>query len=587
MLRCLNRLGGAALAGLAAILAVPAPARSPVQADDGAPMSPVGVTEARRFGPLELWIPVRWSWSEHSRWPHRFAAAVPAEGGALVQAVVLDIPAEAAGAAFAAQAEAAAAELLGGSGRIEPRPGTGDFPFAAEGRGTMLWGSLGPQATRVELKGAITGTGFAMVLAAWAEDAAPLAADASMQVMADLALAAPAGAGAPAGPVEPPPPSPPGSPAPDGTTGEPDVLFAGDLGAAWLPVSVAGGDFAAFATAAPGRLAVDVPAGHGWGKTGVRSIDPIFGREAAAGRTEALSFRFDPAATDAFVLALADRDGDDEWGTQLFRFAWSPLPEGGSVALLFVRQAEVWRMPVAVRAPDRIDLVLDPSGSAAILLPDGRRMEAALPALPPEGFRIHAIAHPANAEQPARMALTRIERLPPPDPAPAVAPWPDAQETAVLFDGRLGGLWAAHALWGGDVGRDARLDGRELEVVVPPGRASATAGLFSREPVIWLERLEPDGAVTLEARLNPARTGSFLIALTRPLSNWDPASPGVMVVWREGAEAANGTGEVHLLPDGLWHAVETGPTSPDRIALTIRPGEVEVAGLGPEPLTVP
>ncbi len=573
------------------------PARARATAGEGAPMSPAGVAEARSFGPLELWLPVLWTWSEHSRWPHRFAEAMPTGGGALVQVVVLDIPAEAAAAAFAAQARAAAAELLGG-GEVSQVPGTGDFPFAAEGRGTMRWGRLGPQPTAIALRGAMTGAGFAMALAAWAEDAAPLAADEAQQVLADLALAGQAisgtaGSAVAPPPVKPPPPAPPEAPATAGSAADPDLLFAGEPGPAWLPVGVAGGDFDAFAAAAPGRLQVEVPEGHGWGKTGVRSAGPVLGRDAVAGRPEALSIRFDPAATGSFVLALADRDGDDEWGAHLLRFAWMPLPEGGSKVFVDRRQSAVLQTAVGDLQPDQIVLILDPSGSATFVLPDGRRLETLLPSLPAEGMWLHAVAHSPAANQPARMALTEIRRLPAPAAAPTPAPWPDrgdkdgGDKPEVLFDGRLGRLWAPHALAGGDFGRDARLDAAGLTVSVPPGFGHATAGLYSREPVIWLERLAPDGAVTLEARLDPARTRSFLLALTRPLSSWDPAAPGLMLVWREGSADTPATGEVHLVGQGLQRSVETGPIPPDRLAVTFRPGSVEVEGLGPDALVLP
>ena len=86
-------------------------------------------------------------------------------------------------------------------------------------------------------------------------------------------------------------------------TAEPGLqpLFAGSL-EGWLPLETDGGDFKAFARLANGALIVDVPANSNWGKTGIRSKEPMVRFDRAAPAEAQLTFRFDPQRTTSFVV---------------------------------------------------------------------------------------------------------------------------------------------------------------------------------------------------------------------------------------------------------------------------------------------
>ncbi len=556
-------------------------AGQPQPASDFEPMSPVGVLGFRQFGPLDLGIPLAWTWTKHATLPHRFAEAVDPEGGGLLQAGLLDVPAESAASVFDAYVAATAATLLDGSGMFKPMRGDDLFPYQAEGRGRMRWGSGGMQDTTLALRGAMTEEGLALVLVAWTDALDPLAMDDARSVLDSIALA---GRAPPADAADADDDRPTQVAVADP---DPAILFDGTLDSGWVPISVAGGNFDAFARPAPGLLAVDVPAGQSWGKTGIRSADPVIG---ASTGPEGLLFRLDPTQTDSFVIALADSAGDDEWGSHVLRLQWAPRAEGGAVAVMFHRQREIWRQDFPdITAPEEIRLTLDPAGAAAFIMPDGIRMEARLDTPPAEGFRLHVIAQPADANLPARLALRGIERIDDMDPAATAPIWPSRPDELVLFDGSLGRAWMPVSIAGGNFAQDATVGPNGLRVAIPPWRGWAAAGIHSVQPAVWLDDFRDGDEIVIEAEIDPAATGSFVLALSASGGSGYPYEAQVPNLAVQRIAATGDTParyEVHLNPhrDGDFWQAPAPAEPPSRITIRLRPGEAVVELPGAEPV---
>lgn len=382
-------------------------------------------------------------------------------------------------------------------------------------------------------------------------------------------------------------------PATTARPGDP-VLFDGLPDERWLPVSEAGGNYDAFARSSGGMLIVDVPAGNGWAKTGIRSAAPLV-RVGDGTGARTVRFDFDAANTSAFVLALAAADGSDEWPAHDIRFAWGS--EGGDEpahATLFLRRSVVRRVATGPRAPDSITLRLDPTGVVAAILPDGTMLEATLPGGPaPEGYHVHAIAHAMAKEQPARLALRRIETGETPAAKPALTAWPDDRAEVVLFDGRLGTDWVGHGAAGGDFNRDARLDGDMLLVDVAQGSAWGNAGILSPAALVWLDGLRGDGEVTVTFELDPARTDGFALALAHPgyggVGGNGPGKPNVTFAWHKPKDSTGALADVHFYPHGGndFDRQEVSATPPSQVRFSIRAGEVTVSAEGMAPVTRP
>lgn len=373
----------------------------------------------------------------------------------------------------------------------------------------------------------------------------------------------------------------------------PQVLFEGRMSEAWRPVSVAGGDFDRFAVVADGLLRVDVPAGNAWGKTGIWSATPPL--RLSADQTEVLRFQFDPSGTDSFVLALGNRDDPEEWSAHVLRFSWSRSADGTTgTASLLVRQAQVSQTSTSPVAADSLELRINPDGTAAVVLPDGQRLEARLPEdVLDEGLYLYAMAMAPDAHLPARMALRAITLDRQPAPEPALLPYPDLRDESTLFDGTLGAIWVPHAAGGGVFGTAARLRPEGLVVEVPEGSGWGNVGILSPGAVVWLDAFDQGGSLDLVFTLDPARTDGFALALAQPgyggVGGNGPGAPNVLYSWVRAPDGASGLAEVHVYPhpDGDFHRAEVGPRAPSQVRMTLRAGEVTVSAEGMPAVVLP
>lgn len=203
------------------------------------------------------------------------------------------------------------------------------------------------------------------------------------------------------------------------------LLFDGHADPFWEPVAVAGGDFARFARYGGGALVVDVPAGSGWGKTGLMSTRPALHVER---RSDVAPYRFtvrvDPERTTGFVVALSAARAADMWSAE--HLVWISLirSESGTYEL-FLQQTPYfsWARPLTRRWNGELTVALASDGlrvsvpgGPTIRTPNGTRDDA--------DYYLQVIAHPARSSAPARLALRSVlrERVLPPG-LPAAERW--------------------------------------------------------------------------------------------------------------------------------------------------------------------
>lgn len=354
------------------------------------------------------------------------------------------------------------------------------------------------------------------------------------------------------------------------------VLFDGKLGERWSELGIAGGDFKKFARIDARALVVDVPAGSGWGKTGIWSKQMLVPAADAGGSR--LSIALEAARTSSLVVALGTRDGVEEWSAHDVRTAWSRSDDGASARMtLWVRQAEVMAVRLGPEAPARIEIEIGADRAIRISVPSGEHLEARLPEdVADKAMRIYALAHAPGEQKPARMALRSIT-LGAPIPSGGVASDPHAPfegtRKLTLFDGELGSRWIANAAQGGRFSEHARLVSGGLVVDVPKESGWGKVGIYSAEPVVWLDRFSEGASATLSFRFDAARTTGFMIALTVPgaggVAGALPGEPMAVLHWRKKVKGAGTRATLSIIPP---HA---GPAIDDQL-LDVMPSEVKL-----------
>ncbi len=568
------------------------PAGSQIDWDDGtrwtrtpeaglaeAPEKPMSRAEPKAFafGPLATRVPDNWAISTSSRDPLQSAYAIDPGHQGLAGAATLAVAADEAEAAFASYLEQANAVLLQSGRQVQGSAPEDPWTMSARYEGVMVWGADGAQPTMLEARAAPTATGLVMLFVAWPSYATQAAIDNGLAVLASATLAT--GAADEAG------------------TGT--VLFDGTLSDQWQELATAGGDFARFARFDDGALIVDVPAGNSWGKTGIWSREPVVDPVGKDGEGAGIrvSVSVDPDGTSGFVVALGARDTPEEWFSHDVRFGWSRNDDDASgAAVLMIRQHEVWRLATDGHAPAVVDLAIDGDGVATVTLPDGRRMEAAVPGGPPaDGYRLYTLAHAPAENAAASLALREIvmKRGAADAGRSSLSIYPDDRDEIVLFDGGLGRAWVSHSAAGGDFARSARLDGDGLAIDVPEESGWGKVGILSPEPLVWLDAFGDDAEVTVEFAIDPERTDGFALALTVPgyggVVGNDPSYPNALFQWLRTPDGSGSHAEFRLNPhrDGDFWSAEGGAAAPETVRFDFHPGEITVIANGFEPVTRP
>ena len=358
------------------------------------------------------------------------------------------------------------------------------------------------------------------------------------------------------------------------------TLFAGDL-ADWEPLSAAGGDFKTFARLENGALVVDVPAGHGWGKTGLRSKKPLVRLDPATPGAARLTFAFDPARTTAFVVALASRDEAEEWTAHDARVAWSRTHDGAATLTLWIAGQVAMAARCAPEAPRALALTISSNGDIRADIAGGR-VEGMMPAQnAARGLRVFALAHAAGENTPARMALTGVALAAAPDADPAR----DAQAgegRVTLFAGALDGRWMVHQMQGGDFAKHARLSDDGLVVAAPKDSGWAKVGVRTQDPAIWLDDWRDGAHIDVDYQFDPERTTGFVVGLSAvgAAPGADPEAPTIVVHWRRRA-SGGGRAALALPPSPTpTFQVETLERAPAQVRLRLTPEGVRALADG-------
>jgi hypothetical protein len=370
---------------------------------------------------------------------------------------------------------------------------------------------------------------------------------------------------------------------PTGVAGE-EALFDGALGTRFVALETDGGNFKSFARLADGALIVDVPANHGWGKTGIRSKAPMVRFDRNAPAEAQLTFRFDPQRTTSVVLAVGASDTAQEWNGHDARVAWIRAEDGASAELtLWLRGAVAMKAKLGPQAPEALTLRITPDGVVSVAAPDGQRLEGLIPSESIDaGLRIYALAHAPAADKPAQMALLGI--------ALKQAPWAAKEDqigvarNEILFDGALGTRFVAHSASGGNFVEHARLGRDGLIVDVPKDSNWGKVGVRTPEPAFWLDRWGEGASVDLVYRFDPARTTGFVIVLSAPAAapGADPDYPALVLHWRRNAEGGGARAALYLFDqsrDPVWDAQLLDP-APAELRISLRPEGVQVLGEG-------
>jgi hypothetical protein len=360
-------------------------------------------------------------------------------------------------------------------------------------------------------------------------------------------------------------------------------LFSGSLDA-WLPLETDGGNFKSFARLENGALIVDVPVNSNWGKTGIRSKEPLvrFNRNEPAAAD--LTFRLDPRRTTAFVVDVGVSDTAQEWSGHEARVGWILADDGGSATLsLWLRGALAMKATLGPQAPETLTLNIAPDGVVSVIAPDGQRLEGIIPAEAIDaGLRVYALAHAPAPNKPAQMALLGISLK--------RTPWAAKDEpigvarNEILFDGALGTRFVAHSASGGNFVEHARLDRDGLMVDVPKDSNWGKVGVRTPEPAFWLDRWGEGASVDLVYRFDPARTTGFVIVLSAPAAapGADPDYPALVLHWRRNAEGGGARAAFYLFDqprEPVWDVQLLEP-APAELCISLRPEGVQVLGEG-------
>ena len=336
-------------------------------------------------------------------------------------------------------------------------------------------------------------------------------------------------------------------PAQDGTT----QLFLGKLDAAWLPHTVRDGNFDEWARFEAGMLSVDVQSPSSYGTTGLKSAEPMV-RLPSPGETQSVlvQFDFDTATTNNAMFALVPPDqlGKLDWDSHEIWVAIEQKRDAEPELILAVQRKVQGRYPVTNRdvlkgltlelQPDGLVLV---SNDAGRVLLEGRM--AAVPAATDLHIQVSATSPGANvsAHLDLRSIVLRQKAFDPTsDPALVLAATP---HEVTLFDGRAKGL---HFDVHGSVGQDLKeklaiADG--LRVVSPKGDGLTGLGIYTPEPVVWLDKFSKGASARLRFDFDPAQTDGFRLALAVPYgkSHMEPGFPRFVLDW-------------HKMPDGTIKA---------------------------------
>ena len=311
---------------------------------------------------------------------------------------------------------------------------------------------------------------------------------------------------------------PPGSP-------ESTETFDTPTSTTWVPIQAAGGDYTRFASVHDGELVVDVPAGNSWGKTGLRSKDPVFTvSDDMASNPYSVVLDFDSALTSGYVVALSPTVYDDIWTAQTVWAAFIRHPTaGGAYASLSNSQSTtdvaktLTNVPLA--APASVAVTVRPA-QAQFCSSSGWGLEGNFAWLK-TGTPVYAyvFCHPYDEGLPTKMAVKEIRVLRggacgPAQAIPAYTALPQKDVFSDAFATGTATNWAPIQAAGGNFTSFAKTTTGELFVDVPKGNSWGKTGIRSN---FFFFDVYDDFATTplsLTFAFDPLRTSGYAIVLS-------------------------------------------------------------------------
>jgi len=365
-----------------------------------------------------------------------------------------------------------------------------------------------------------------------------------------------------------------------------EEVFNGELTEEWLELSWAGGNYSQFANISNNSINVSVPAGHSWGKTGIRSANTLFNiPEHTENRAVKLSFDIDIKNSSDFVFAIipSNWDGLKEWRSHLVRLQVNYNEDGKTADIsLVIQKSEKMRTTVNIQDINRIYMTVR---SDKVVLVSDKNDTVVLQALMGpyakvfnDGYKISALTHARESGLPAKLALKKIGiQYVSFDMELDHSLLTNTLEIKTLFDGHiLGKTWGSFVKSKTEFDDSAKLINGALMVEVPADSAHANVGIQSNEPIIWLDYFGQESKREITLDFIPESTTGFAIAIAN-------RNQYFIVRWFKNTESDSSTIQVNL-SDSLYS--KNKPTweqqlntkSPKQIKLSITPEGITLKG---------
>ena len=377
-------------------------------------------------------------------------------------------------------------------------------------------------------------------------------------------------------------------------TGSPTIIedfdTLPDATTQFVPIQAAGGDFAKFATVSGGRLVMDVPAGNSWGKTGVRSKDPIFEVTADMATSPwSVLVELDPAASTGFVVALSPAAADDIWAYGNFWLAWIRHPiAGGTSANIVNTQNTTDTTKVLTNTP------LTSPGTVAVVARPGQVQGCTSSGWGMEGnyawmtagtkVYAYAFSHAYDSGMPVKLAIKSIKviRGAACGDAGSIPTYTPLPEKAVFADDLSAGTatyWTPIQAAGGDFAKFATTPAGDLYVDVPAGNSWGKTGLRSSFFMFDVRDDMQTTPLSLAFDFVPSRTGGFALALSSTAGDDVWASGnfwGAFVRHPTGAGATANITNTQNASDSSKSLPNIPSDAPSTVTLSVRPGHVQM-----------
>ncbi|RUS60866.1 hypothetical protein EGN72_06695 [Pseudorhodobacter sp. E13] len=377
----------------------------------------------------------------------------------------------------------------------------------------------------------------------------------------------------------------------------PQVLFMGQPDPAWLPYAHRGGDFDAGASYSDQSLHLRVGPDNGTATAGLTSVAPVVWLpEPDSGLIRRLTFTLasDQADGAQFTLMAPEVAGQEDWPAHDLMIRISSENGGPPLVALYLDEGRKGQVPLeGLEDPSSLVLDLDEKGLA--VLRDASGLWLAETMLPPEmglqGWHLQASARPGTHQGKAAMDLAMITsqslRAPvsnPPTALPAAFAPPGTALQTTLFDAsRIGPWMEPFTIRNLPFAESASLADGMLAISVGESRNHANAGLFSPEPLIWLDRFTDTANTRLRIEIDPDFTSGLRVALIpdKVLDGGDPGNGSYVVTL---VKTAEGGLQLGRLPGNATDlpTLEFADMAdmPKVLELVLRPGMIDVIADG-------